>query len=95
MHAVAKPAVDRLSWLIQAFTADIPQPAVIGAAQPAVFQSAKGEITGSMSTPALESAKAPSFVAEDDDILAKDANVQNGTFFRQFVDKGERLPIAA
>ena len=69
--ALAQVGVLRLGRRLQALAGDIEQPAMEGAAQPAIFESAEGEVGAAMRAVAVDQAVAALLVAKQHEIFAE------------------------
>ena len=93
--ALAIGRAGRLGGLLQAAPVEGVEPAVIGAAQPAILAAPESEVAGAVGAAPDERAVAPAIVAEHDQILAEHADLLDRTLFGQFLDQREGLPVAA
>jgi hypothetical protein len=91
----AERAVLGLRRCLQAAAGDVEQPAVEGAAQAAILEPAIGEIGTAVRTVPSEQAVAALLVAEQDEILAEQAQPFGRTRALELVHQRRRLPIAA
>jgi hypothetical protein len=81
------------SGLIKHLPVGIEQPAVIGAAYPAIFYSAEDEIGASVKAFAVQRPDAARVIAKEDDVLAHDADAERRPAGRQIRSESNRLPI--
>ena len=85
----------RLGGLFQTAPVKGVEPAVIGAAQPAVLAAPEGEVARAMGAAPGERPVPAPVVAEDDQILAEDADILDRAVVGKFLDQREGLPVAA
>src|SRR5262249_3896541 len=83
-----------LAGVREAWPGAVEQPAVEGAAYPAVLQPPEGEISTAVRTGAVEQAIAAVVVAEQDEAFAEKAHRLERAVVRQFIDQRGRLPVA-
>jgi hypothetical protein len=82
------------SRLIEHSPVGIEQPAVIGAAYPAIFDAAEDKIGASVNAFAVERPDAARVIAKEDDVLAHDTDAERRRAGRQIRSESDRLPIS-
>src|ERR1700688_934540 len=86
----------RVLWLgrrLQALARGVEQPAVKGAAQPAVLQPSEGEVGAAMRAMPLDQAVAARFVAKQHQVFAKQFDGTHRPRTRKLLDARRRLPV--
>ena len=91
--ALAQVRALRLGRRFQALAGYIEQPAMEGAAQPAILQTAKGEIGAAMRAVAVDQAVAAFLVAKQHEVFAEQFDGLNRPRPLQLVDQRRRLPV--
>ena len=81
--------------LVENLAAHVVKPAVINAAQPAVFQPAVAQIRAAVTAMAIERADSTLLIAKDDQLLAHQFDWQRRAIRRQFLGQRNRLPVPA
>src|SRR5262245_22382097 len=95
MHLLAKTFAGCLAGLLEAIAMTIVEPAMIEAAQAAIFDTAVTQIGAPMGAVQSEETKRAVIGAEQDQIFAQDAYRQRRATARQLFHQGHRLPVAA
>ena len=91
--ALAQVRVLRLRGRFQALAGYIEQPAMEGAAQPAILQPAEGEVGAAMRAVAVDQAVAAFLVAKQHEVLAEQFDRAHRPRSLQLVDQRRRLPV--
>src|SRR5712692_1980506 len=90
-NSLSEGAVSRLARLFQHAPLDVVKPAVIAAAQAAIFEVTKLERCSTMRAAQREKTHPAAIVAKEHEVFAQDSSSQR--FFLQFINKGNRMPI--
>ncbi len=93
MNLAAVSAAARLARLFEHAAGDIVKPAVIKAAQAAVFDAPITQVGAAMRTMQSKQTGPPLVVAKQHQVLVHDPNLQRRTARRQLLAKRNRLPI--
>ena len=89
----AQIAVVGLRRRLQALAVDVEQPAVKGAAQPAVFQPPVGQVGAAMRTMTADQPVTALVVLEGDEILTQEPDRLYRTVAGEFIHERGRLPV--
>ncbi len=93
LDALAQRGVLRLGRRLEALAGRVEQPAVEGAAQPAMFQPAEGKVGAAMRAMTIHQAVAALLVAKQHEVLAEQFDRLDRARALQLVDQRRRLPV--
>ena len=94
-HFVFVRALRRLGRHLEHAARDVEEPAVVEAAQAAVFDSAVAEIGAAMRAQKAEQSRPAGIVAEENEILAEDSHRLGRAAGRQLRRERDRMPVLA
>src|SRR5512141_530289 len=94
-NLLAKTPVRRLAGLLDAAALTVKQPAMVQAAQAAVFDAAVTQIGAPMGAVLADQAELAVGVPEQDQIFAHNPYRQRRAVAGQLFDQGDRVPVAA